>query len=141
MTGDSPFPNKPTTSISREEVIEYLIQHQQRGYQIFQTGSGANSGFELQLDESRSIRIPNTNGEKVQVQSYSMNSIVSFVDCTSLVELSRAVDALAQQMIGVSWQRSPVSARVSSEAPATNLLTISRLIDGVAIEAVYLTHT
>ena len=95
MTGDSPFPNKPTTSISREEVIEYLIQHQQRGYQIFQTGSGANSGFELQLDESRSIRIPNTNGEKVQVQSYSMNSIVSFVDCTSLVELSRAVDALA----------------------------------------------
>ena len=133
MSSNSPFPKKPQSLISRVEVVEYLLQHHQRGYQIYEAGAG----FELVLNESQSIKIPNTNGGKVQVQSYTMNTIVNFIDCSSLPELQRAVDALAQQLVGPRWERSPTTARVSADTPATNLATISRLIGAAAVEAVF----
>ncbi len=133
MSSNSPFPKKPQTRIGRDEVVEYLLQHHQRGYQIYEAGAG----FELVLNESQSIKIPNTNSGTVQVQRYTMNTIVNFIDCTSLPELQRAVDALAQQMVGAHWARSPTTARVAADTPATNLATISRLIGTAGVEAVF----
>ncbi len=135
MSNNSPFPEKPITKITQEEVVDYLLQ-QQRGYQVFQIGD-ASGGFELVLNESRIIKFPRITNGKIQVQGYSMNNIVEFVDCTSLSDLIIAVDAIAQKLIGALWQRTPSTARVSEKTPATNLSTISKLIGSASIEAVF----
>lgn len=136
MSDSSPFPEKPQTSLSLDEVVDFLHEQQQRGYQVFQV-SNRTGVFELVLDDTRSIKFNGISGGKMQVQAFAMNNIVNFVNCSSLLELRRAVDALAKNLIGARWHNSPASARVSAETPATNLATISRLIGSSAVEAIF----
>ncbi len=136
MSNSSPFPEKPQTLLSIDEVINFLVEQQQRGYQIFQVPK-RNGVFDLILDDASYIRFNGVSNGKMQVQSFSMHNIVNFVNCTSLLELRRAVDALANALIGTRWQHSPSSARVSEDTPATNLVTISGLIGSSAVEAIF----
>lgn len=134
MSDQTPFPTKPLASITKDEVVDYLLQHQRRGYQIFQLENG---GFELKLDDSRCIRIMRVENGKTQVQSYAMNNVYHCFDCESLAEVERAVDVSARNFLHGAWQQSPGTGRLNEDKPATNLTTISRLVGSSSIEAIF----
>lgn len=135
MSNQPTFPQKPTTALSRDDLVSYLLQHHSRGFQVFQTAS-VNGPFELVLSDMHCIKFISTGGS-VQVQGCTLNNVGWVFDVSSLAELRRSVDYVAHQMIGASWKTSPTSARVSEGAPATNLATISNLIGTSAIEAIF----
>lgn len=136
MSNGSPFPPRPQPGLDRNEVIAYLLEHQRRGYAVYKA-PGANGAFEIALDDVNCIKLNGLTAQKVQVQGFALNNIVQWFDCTSMLEVQRAVDALAQQLIGARWQRSPAAGRMREGAEATNLTTISNLIGTSSVEAVF----
>jgi hypothetical protein len=136
MTNGSPFPPRPQAGLDKDEFIAYLLEHQRRGYAVYQA-QGANGAFEIALDDVNSIKFNGFNARSVQVQGYALNNIVQFFDCNSMLEVKRAVDALAQQLIGVRWRQSPTAGRVREGAEATNLTTISNLVGTSSVQTVF----
>lgn len=136
MSDPSPFGPRPQARLESADVVAYLLQQKQRGYEVYQA-QGANGRYDLLLDDVHRISFnPPTNG-RTQVQGYALNNIVQFFDVTSLLEFTRAVDSIARMMVGARWQQSPLTGRVREETPATNLATISNLIRTAAIEAIF----
>ena len=135
MSNQPTFPQKPTAALSRDDLVNYLLQHHSRGFQVFQV-AGANGPFELVLSAMYSIKFFGTGGS-VQVQGCTLNNVGWVFDVSSLADLRKSVDYVAQQMIGARWRVSPSTARVREDAPATNLATISGLIGTSSIEAIF----
>ncbi|MBT6530807.1 MAG: hypothetical protein HOK99_07830 [Betaproteobacteria bacterium] len=134
MTNQPLFPQKPDASITKDEVINYLLQQKHRGYQVHQASKGS---FELTLDEIRFIRFTSITEGKTQVQGFAMNNLTQYFDCSSLSEVTRAVDVIAHNFIGDAWRQSPATGRVSANTPATNLSTISGLIGNTSIQSIF----
>ena len=135
MSNQSSFPQKLSTVLTREELVDYLLQHHSRGYSIYQD-EGANGSFELVLSDMYCIRFT-VAGEMVRVEGCTFNHAGWTFEVSSLADLGKSVDYIANQMIGTNWQASPSSARVHESTPATNLATISRLVGTSAVEAIF----
>jgi hypothetical protein len=135
MSQQSSFPQKPSTVLTRNELVDYLLQHHSRGYAVFQV-EGANGSFELVLNDIYCIRFTCVD-EMVRVQGCTFNHAGWTLEVSSLADLWKSVDYIANQMIGASWQASPSCARVHNNTPASNLATISSLINTSAIEAIF----
>lgn len=135
MPNQPMFPYKPTATLTREALVDYLLQYHSRGYQVFQDES-LNGPLELVLTEMHCIRFI-SNGGKVQLQGCTLNHAGWVFDVSSLAELQKAVDYIAHLFIGDKLKLSPTSARVVEGAIATNLATISNLVGTSAIEAIF----
>jgi hypothetical protein len=135
MSSQSSFPHKSSKVLTREELVDYLLQHHSRGYAVFQE-EGANGSFELVLSDMCCIRFTG-DGEMVRVQGCTFNHAGWTFEVSSLADLRKSVDYIANQMIGADWQASPSSARLQENTPAANLATISRLVGTSSIEAIF----
>jgi hypothetical protein len=136
MSDSSPFGPRPQALLEKADVVAYLLQQKQRGYEVYQA-QGGNGRYDLMLDGVHRVTFnPPTNGG-TQVQGYVLNNIVQFFNVTSMIEFTRAVDSIAQGMIGARWQQSPLAGRVREDTPASNFVAISNLIGGASVVAVF----
>ena len=137
MTSQTPFQSRPgsETSISKSDVVDYLVEQKQRGYIIYEVEKYKDQ-FDLTLDDLHSIRFIVLE-DKIQIQIRKYNNSENYHDVTSMFELRMAVDEFANNIIGPNWKQSPVKTRLSADTPLTNISTIAKLIGTSRIVAIF----
>ena len=134
MDSDS-IPVRPPTRIETEELIRYLTELHAQGHGVSRDAVQAEV-FYIQLDDTHRIRI-SASGGRSQVQLQYLGNVQRFLDVTTLQDLVEAVGELAQRVPGVAWPSRPTAARLTSNTPAKNYATISKLIGSAHVEAVF----
>jgi len=129
------FPKLPNTALTRDDIICYLSEQRQRGYDVFQGPQGDHFFVLMLTDVYRINFVIGNNGCQLQGEQYGQPFAIA--DVTSLIELRRAADGIAQKVLGGAWARAPMSGRVAQHTPASNLATISNLVGTSAVEAIF----
>ena len=132
---ESDFPKLPQASLSRDDVVNYLVEQRQRGYQVFQDAEHDHVLI-LILTDTHRIKFVTSPG-KCQVQGETFGQLFGLADVTTAIDLRNAADGLARQVLGVAWAGSPSTARVAQATPASNLASIAGLIGGSAVEGIF----
>ncbi len=125
----------PATSLGRDDVVRYLTEQSQRGYQVFQGSQGPHF-LVLALTERQRINFVLTAGG-CQVQAEEFGQPWSIADVSTSAQLRSAVDGIAQRVLGAGWARSPTSGRLAQDSPASNLATISSLVGTETVQAIF----
>lgn len=131
------FPALPTPSLSRDDVVAYLLQLKGDGLDIFQKGDKDNV-FVIKLSEMDAIRISaHPDDGKCQVQLLYCENVRHLRDVSSMSQLQEIVARFGRTATGGEWPLRRSSGRLSENTPATNYLTIAQLIQSSKIEAVF----
>jgi hypothetical protein len=131
----SDFPRLPQASLSRDDVVNYLVEHHHRGYDVFQD-SKHDHILVLILTDTHRIKFVIGSGT-CQIQGETFGQLFSLKEVSTVIELRNAVDGLAHSVLGAAWAGSPKTARVAQDTPASNLATISGLITGSAVQGIF----
>lgn len=129
------FPSLPAARLNRDDVVRYLSALKARGYEVFRHPTHENF-LVLMLDEVHRLNF-SIGDNTCQLQGEKYGHPFAIADVTSMLELERAANGIARQVLGSRWGLPPSRARVSEATPATNLATISTLVDSASIEAVF----
>ena len=132
---ESDFPKFPQASLSRDDVVNYLVEQRQRGYQVFQDAEHDHVLI-LILTDTHRIKFVTSPG-KCQVQGETFGQLFGLADVTTAIDLRNAADGLARRVLGAAWAGSPSTARVAQATPASNLASIAGLIGGSAVEGIF----
>jgi hypothetical protein len=131
----SDFPRLPQASLSRDDVVNYLVEQRQRGYQVFQD-SQHDHVLVLILTDTHRIKFVIGPGT-CQIQGEKFGQLFELADVSTAIELRNAADGLAHRVLGVAWAGSPKTARVAQDTPASNLASISGLIGRSAVQGIF----
>jgi hypothetical protein len=131
------FPSLPKPSLSLDEVVRYLFNLKTAGHDVYRDSKGENI-FYIALDELNRITISfNAQRGMCQVQLHHCETISSFVDVSSLVQMESTVASFARRITGGTWPSRPTKGRLRAKTPATNFRTISQLIGTSKVEAIF----
>jgi hypothetical protein len=133
MSHDKPFPpyQEPSTTLSKQEVINYLLGISASGIAVFAT----DDGFAIPLDEVL-VEVTSLSDGSWVVRNTRMGILSTFGYAKKQTDLERLLSIAAVQG-GKSWPFHPTSGRLSADKPATNYRTISDLIGSSMVEAVF----
>jgi hypothetical protein len=131
----NPFPAVPAASLTREQVIEYLLLCRERGW-CEAHKDGAN-GFLITTAGNNKISINVNVEDKVAHINWQPRAAWDLAaKAENLSELESAI-AKAAALYGEQWPTKLTRGRLADTTPATNLATYSRLITPHEIEAVF----
>ena len=131
----SNFPILPQANLSRDDVVGYLVEQRQRGYQVFQDAQHEHILI-LILNDTHRIKFVIGSGT-CQVQGETFGQSFAVADVTTAIDLRNATDGLAGRVLGAAWAGSPNSARVAHGTPASNFALISGLIGSSAVQEIF----
>ena len=134
MPPQSDFPTLPQSRLSREDVVNYLVEQRQRGYQVFQHPQHGHILI-LVLDDAHQIKF--VIGDECQLQGEVHGQPFDIANVSNMAALRNAADGMANRVLGAGWSSAPNRARVAQDTPATNLASISNLIGGAAVEGIF----
>lgn len=134
MTDGNEFPTFPQSQLSREEIVNYLLEQKRRGYEVYQDPQLKNNLI-LVLNETHRINF--IMGSVFQIQGVEYSNDVSFINVSTMAELRSAVDKIAQSLVGTQWKSGATRARVSQDTPASNYASIANLIGSSSVVAVF----
>jgi hypothetical protein len=151
MTAKNPFNQYPSSELTREDVIAYLIQYKQKGWDIYRGDS--DNEFIIRATETQNVYVyyapaHTANNEKeTWVVSFGLNARFSSISGypENLIALEEAIK-FGIRIVGnvsglnLNWLSSPSSVRLYKTQPATNLNKIVGLIGISTIEAIYDTY-
>lgn len=136
MSYQSEFPILPQSRLSRQELVDYLIEQKRRGYEVFQQPEDHNI-FILSLNETQKIRFIYSDPDLCRLERIICGQNFDMGKASNITDLSAAVNQLARSAIGDSWSSGVTRMRLHDDQPATNYASIARLIGGSAIEAMF----
>lgn len=134
MGSDNPFPPCPRPcSLTREDVIGYLIDVHKRGWSVFDDSEPAyGNSFVIELDDCNRLRLyPEGTGWIVSHRASVGRSLVGG-RAESLIQLKACLEQ--PQFLG---KGPPSTARIREGQPASNLSKIAQLIGSAKILAVH----
>jgi hypothetical protein len=134
MTESSPFPRVPQASLSRDDVVAFLLQCMADGHTVYQ-GGGENA-FILSFDDARIIIVLERPGRRWEVQYERLGMPVTAARPQTFAELEQGV-AQAALLLAKPWPHRPTTGRLAEATPATNYRTISQLVGSAQVEAVF----
>ena len=136
MSDQHDFPTLPRSRLTREEIVDYLIEQRRRGYDVFQDPQYRHVLI-LGLDDAHRIKfiIGAESGCQLLGEVYGTDFAIANV--ANMTELRGAVDSIARKAIGKRWSSAVTRTRLTENRPATNFASIANLIGGSAIEAVF----
>ena len=134
MTDGNEFPTFPQSQLSRQEIVNYLLEQKRRGYEVYQDPQLLNKLI-LVLNETHRINF--IIGAGCQVQGVEYSNDISYINVSTMAELRSAVDKIAQSLVGMQWKSGATRARVSQDKPASNYASIANLIGSSSVLAVF----
>jgi hypothetical protein len=131
MTAESPFPPKPEPSLTREDVVAYLIDLQAKGWTIYTYAEN----FIVELNETEQLDISPIGSQSVgKIYTVRVQSTVgpsSHVGTPSnMLQFKKAVSPFFEN-------QSPTRARTVEGEPASNFSKIAKLIGPAQVVAVH----
>jgi hypothetical protein len=129
-----PFPLGQKTSLTREDVVNYLVECKGEGHTVYQ-GGGENF-FTLMVDDQRIYIMQQFPGEPWKVLYEKLGERTPAARAWTRTELERGVKQAAG-LCNKDWPCRPTTGRLSAETPATNYRTIAQLVGSSQIEAVF----
>jgi len=130
----SSFPLNPVHSLTRDDVVIYLVACKADGHTVYQGGS--ENAFILLLDDDRIILLLESPGGPWLVQYENLGVRELIAKAGTLPQLEKAI-ARAATHRGKQWPCRPMTGRLSATTPATNNRTISQLVGSSHVEAVF----
>jgi hypothetical protein len=124
----------------RDEVVNYLLECKRRGWcqEVYEehAASGGGGAFVIRLSLHKDIFIRHVTGPLWDVL-YIRDHYTPKVGYANTLERLEQTISQAATLYGISWPEIRTSGRLSESTPASNVATISGLIGGVEIEAVF----
>jgi hypothetical protein len=130
----SPFPRGHGPSLTRDEVVNYLVALQAAGHRVEQ--GGHEDAFNLVLDDTRRILFYQEFPNQWRVQHEVLGNRVVTGKAENLPQLD-AVVAEAARLCGKQWPSPPTTGRLFADTPATNYRTIATLVGTSEVQAVF----
>jgi len=133
MSNANAFPEyvRPAGTLTRNDVESYLSQLANNGYSVYKQ----IESYVIELDPSRTINV-DPNGDLWNV-GYIVTNIRSTVgSAMNVQELRELLDKSARQ-VGHDLSQPPSTGRLVDGAPINNYQTISNLLGGADVEAVF----
>lgn len=130
----SDFPKLPQSRLSHDDIVNYLVEQRQRGYEVFQH-SRHNHILILMLDDVNRINF--VIGDNCQLQGERYGQPYAIANVSTIIELRSAVDGIARGVLGAAWAGAPNRTRVAQNTPATNMVSISNLIGSSTIGGIF----
>lgn len=130
------FPNYPKPSLSRDDIVSYLLPFKNKGWDVYQ-GSHPDE-FIIKVTNSWNVWITFKDNKWVVFggNSWATSYPENLLGLEESIE--RAVRFVSNQDgRNLSWLESPRSVRLISSEPATNLNKLSVLIGSSSIEAIF----
>jgi hypothetical protein len=129
-----PFPLAPGPSLTREDVVRYLVALQADGHAVHR--GGYENAFNLTLDDKhRVLFLQESPGFwQVQYENFGVRQLAGRAGTLPQLE---TVVAQAAQQCGKAWPARPTTRRLSADTPATNYRTIGQLVGSSHVEAVF----
>lgn len=132
MSISNPFPpyQPSQATLAKPELINYLLRVRGEGHPVYTEGDG----FVIELEEG-TIDVHPTD-DVWRVGFSKMGILQTLGDAKTEQELEKLV-ARAAGSLGHDWPFRPTTGRLAASTPATNYRTISDLIGGAKVEAVF----
>lgn len=117
--------------VSRNDVEAYLTEFANLGFQVFSD----SSGYVIEVQETMLLMVK-PNGDLWTVGYSRMNVLSTLGDAATFEDLVHLIDK-AGKSIGIDVTKPPSSARLIESRPAYNYHTISILLAGGTVEAIF----
>lgn len=133
------FPALPSPSLTLDSVKQFLLDVTSRGPQVYVHPKEVKANiFFIVLSDLYRIRISvRRESSTGQVQLQCGENVTDWLNVSTQIQLEKTVDAFAKKVIGEAWRSTRISGRLAADTPASNYSTISSLIGGADVEAVF----
>jgi len=131
------FPQRPKTSLRIEEVISYLTEWQNIGYQVFEEKNSNNKkSYSIIFSPAHSILVnEGANNSWYLQDGHGGRRVIG--DIYSLDALREKFQNVALQQFGAKIDTSPRTLQLSKGKPASNIASCVNLIGSAVVLAVF----